>query len=316
MPPKIVVITGPTATGKTRLGVLLCRKTGGEVVSADSMQIYRGMDIGTAKPTAAEMEGVAHHMMGVVSPQEQFSVSRYVDMAAACTDDILKRGKLPFLVGGTGLYIDSLISGRNFAHRAGDGELRCSLGAKYEALGGEKMLEMLAERDPETATRLHPNDKKRIVRALEVLELTGKTVSEHDRETRLLPNRYDALKIALTFADREELYRRIDLRVDMMMDLGLEAEVRALLAGGLSTESTAMQAIGYKELAAAIEGKCTVSEAVESIKRESRRYAKRQLSWLRRDESVHWIFWEKEPDYEKAIQSSTALLEEYGIISA
>ncbi|NLL46351.1 MAG: tRNA (adenosine(37)-N6)-dimethylallyltransferase MiaA [Clostridiales bacterium] len=316
MPPKIVVITGPTATGKTRLGVLLCRKTGGEVVSADSMQIYRGMDIGTAKPTAAEMEGVAHHMMGVVSPQEQFSVSRYVDMAAACTDDILKRGKLPFLVGGTGLYIDSLISGRNFAHRAGDGELRCSLGAKYEALGGEKMLEMLAERDPETATRLHPNDKKRIVRALEVLELTGKTISEHDRETRLLPNRYDALKIALTFADREELYRRIDLRVDMMMDLGLEAEVRALLAGGLSTESTAMQAIGYKELAAAIEGKCTVSEAVESIKRESRRYAKRQLSWLRRDESVHWIFWEKEPDYEKAIQSSTALLEEYGIISA
>jgi tRNA dimethylallyltransferase len=316
MPPKIVVITGPTATGKTRLGVLLCRKTGGEVVSADSMQIYRGMDIGTAKPTAAEMEGVAHHMMGVVSPQEQFSVSRYVDMAAACTDDILKRGKLPFLVGGTGLYIDSLISGRNFAHRAGDGELRCSLGAKYEALGGEKMLEMLAERDPETAARLHPNDKKRIVRALEVLELTGKTISEHDRETRLLPNRYDALKIALTFADREELYRRIDLRVDMMMDLGLEAEVRALLAGGLSTESTAMQAIGYKELAAAIEGKCTVSEAVESIKRESRRYAKRQLSWLRRDESVHWIFWEKEPDYEKAIQSSTALLEEYGIISA
>lgn len=316
MPPKIVVITGPTATGKTRLGVLLCRKTGGEVVSADSMQIYRGMDIGTAKPTAAEMEGVAHHMMGVVSPQEQFSVSRYVDMAAACTDDILKRGELPFLVGGTGLYIDSLISGRNFAHRAGDGELRCSLGAKYEALGGEKMLEMLAERDPETATRLHPNDKKRIVRALEVLELTGKTISEHDRETRLLPNRYDALKIALTFADREELYRRIDLRVDMMMDLGLEAEVRALLAGGLSTESTAMQAIGYKELAAAIEGKCTVSEAVESIKRESRRYAKRQLSWLRRDESVHWIFWEKEPDYEKAIQSSTALLEEYGIISA
>jgi len=316
MPPKIVVITGPTATGKTRLGVLLCRKTGGEVVSADSMQIYRGMDIGTAKPTAAEMEGVAHHMMGVVSPQEQFSVSRYVDMAAACTDEILKRGELPFLVGGTGLYIDSLISGRNFAHRAGDGELRCSLGAKYEALGGEKMLEMLAERDPETATRLHPNDKKRIVRALEVLELTGKTISEHDRETRLLPNRYDALKIALTFADREELYRRIDLRVDMMMDLGLEAEVRALLAGGLSTESTAMQAIGYKELAAAIEGKCTVSEAVESIKRESRRYAKRQLSWLRRDESVHWIFWEKEPDYEKAIQSSTALLEEYGIISA
>lgn len=316
MPPKIVVITGPTATGKTRLGVLLCRKTGGEVVSADSMQVYRGMDVGTAKPTATEMEGVAHHMMDIVSPREQFSVSRYIDMAAACADDILKRSKIPFLVGGTGLYIDSLISGRSFAQRTGDRELRHSLAAQYEALGGKKMLETLAEGDPETAARLHPNDKKRIVRALEVIELTGKTISEHDRETKLLPKRYDALKIALTFKDREELYRRINLRVDMMMDQGLESEVRSLLGGGLPSESTAMQAIGYKELAAAIEGKCTFSEAVESIKRESRRYAKRQLSWLRRDKSVHWIFWEKEPDYEKAIQSSTAFMEEYGIISA
>jgi len=316
MPPKIVIITGPTATGKTRLGVLLCQKTGGEVVSADSMQVYRGMDIGTAKPTEAEMGGVPHHMLGVVSPDEQFSVSRYVDMAAACTDNVLSRSKIPFLVGGTGLYIESLVSGRSFAETAQDEGLRQSLSAKYEALGGEKMLEILAERDPERAAHLHANDKKRIVRALEVIALTGAAISEHDRQTRLAANRYDALKIALTFEDREELYRRIDLRVDMMMRQGLEAEVRSLLAGGIPPESTAMQAIGYKELAAAIDGKCTVSEAVESIKRESRRYAKRQLSWLRRDKGVHWIFWKKEPDFEKAGQLSTALMEEYGIISA
>lgn len=316
MPPKIVIITGPTATGKTRLGVLLCQNTGGEVVSADSMQVYRGMDIGTAKPDVAQTEGVPHHMLGVVSPDEQFSVSRYVDMAAACTDDILSRSKIPFLVGGTGLYIESLVSGRSFAETAQDEDLRQSLGAKYEALGGGKMLEILAGSDPERASRLHPNDKKRIVRALEVIALTGRTISEHDRETRLMPNRYDALKIALTFADRKELYRRIDMRVDLMMRQGLEHEVRDLLAGGLSPESTAMQAIGYKELAAAMGGKCTVAEAVESIKRESRRYAKRQLSWLGRDKSVHWIFWKKEPDYEKAGQLSTALMEEYGIISA
>ena len=316
MPPRIVVITGPTATGKTRLGILLCKKFGGEVVSADSMQVYEGMDIGTAKPSPAETEGIPHHMLGVVPPEEQFSVSRYVEMAAECTDDILRRSKIPFLVGGTGLYIESLISGRRFAGTAEDRDLRRTLSEKYEALGGEKMLEMLAEFDPERASRLHPNDKKRIIRALEVIELTGRTISEHDRETKLSPNRYDALKIALTFKNREDLYCRINKRVDMMMEAGLENEVRSLLNRGLSPESTAMQAIGYKELVAAIEGKCTVSEAIEAIKRESRRYAKRQLSWLRRDKSVHWIFWENEPDFEKAVQLSTALMEEYGIISA
>jgi len=316
MPPKIVVITGPTATGKTRLGILLCKKLGGEVVSADSMQVYRGMDIGTAKPSLAEMEGVPHHMLSVVSPKEQFSVSRYVEMAAECTDGILRRSKIPFLVGGTGLYIDSLISGRSFAGTTEDKELRRELSERYDALGGEKMLEILAQSDPERAARLHPNDKKRIVRALEVIKLTGRTLSEHDRETKLVPRRYDALKIALTFRDRAELYRRIDVRVDMMMEAGLEAEVRKLLKSGLSPESTAMQAIGYKELVAAIEGKCTISEAVEAIKKESRHYAKRQLSWLRRDESIRWIFWENEPDFEKAVQFSTALMEEYGIISA
>ncbi len=316
MPPKIVVITGPTATGKTRLGVLLCQRTGGEVVSADSMQIYRGMDIGTAKPDAAEMCGVPHHLMGVVSPHDNFSVSRYVEMASACTDDILNSGKLPFVVGGTGLYIESLVSGRSFAEASDSTELRLALSAEYDKLGGERMLNILKEKDPETALKLHSNDKKRIIRALEVISLTGKTKSQHDRETKLVPNRYDALKIALTFEDRTELYGRIDRRVDLMMERGLENEVRTLLERGISPACTAMQAIGYKELASAILGKCSISEAVETIKRESRRYAKRQLSWLRRDPEIRWIFWKKEPDFEKAVQLSTSFLEEYGIISA
>ncbi len=316
MPPKIVVITGPTATGKTRLGVLLCQKNGGEVVSADSMQIYRGMDIGTAKPDASEMCGVPHHLMGIVSPSDNFSVSRYVEMASSCADDILNRGKLPFIVGGTGLYIESLVSGRSFAEVSEGSELRLGLGAEYDELGGETMLSILKEKDPETASKLHANDKNRIVRALEILSLTGKTKSQHDRDTKSLPKRYDALKIALTFEDRAELYSRIDRRVDLMMEQGLENEVRTLLESGIPPTCTAMQAIGYKELAGAIEGNCSILEAVETIKQESRRYAKRQLSWFRRDPEIHWIFWKKEPDFEKGLQLSTSLLEEYGIISA
>ncbi len=316
MPPKIVVITGPTATGKTKLGVMLCLETGGEVVSADSMQIYAGMDIGTAKPAEEEKKGVPHHLLGVVSPFEHFSVSRYVEMASECIDGLLGRGKRVFLVGGTGLYIDSLISGRFFAPAENGESIRRELSERYDAEGGEAMLRFLAEKDPETAARLHANDKKRIVRALEVLQLTGKTISQHDRDTKTMPGRYDALKIALTFEDRDDLYSRIDLRVDEMMDKGLEAEVRALMEKGLSPRHTAMQAIGYKELAAAIEGKCSVKEAVSAIKQESRRYAKRQLSWLRRDPKVEWIYWKKEPDFEFAVQRSTSLMEKYGIISA
>jgi len=315
MPPKIVVITGPTATGKTKLGVLLSLKTGGEVVSADSMQLYSGMDIGTAKPTEEEIEGVPHHMLGIVSPYESFSVSRYVDKAASCIDDILKRSKNVLLVGGTGLYIDSLISGRVFAKTESDENLRKDLSEKYDSNGGDEMLSILALQDPETAARLYPNDKKRIIRALEVLALTGKTISQHDRDTKSLPKRYEALKIALTFEDRAELYRRIDMRVDQMLGRGLEAEVRSLLKQGVSPESTAMQAIGYKELAYAIEGKNSFEEAVFHIKQESRRYAKRQLSWLRRDPLVQWIYWKKEPDFEFAVQHSTKLMENYGIIS-
>ena len=238
MQPKIVVITGPTASGKTALGVALAQRLGGEVVSADSMQIYRGMDIGTAKPTPEEMQGVPHHMIDIADPAENYSVSRYAAQAAACVDDILARGKLPIVVGGTGLYIDSLIAGRTFADGTADTALRQELSERYDEIGGEGLLGELRKVDPERAARLHPADKKRIVRAMEVYILTGKTITQHDAETRAVPPRYDAAKIALDFADRQDLYDRIDRRVDAMVRQGLFDEVRALLAAGASMAST------------------------------------------------------------------------------
>ena len=217
MPPRIFVITGPTASGKTRLAVELAKARNGEVVSADSMQIYRRMDIGTAKPTPEEMGGIPHHMIDVADPEEDFSVSRYVSMAAACVEDILSRGKLPILAGGTGLYIDSLLSGRTFAAFDETSPLRALLEERYAREGGQALLDELARSDPETAARLHPNDAKRIVRALEVWLTTGKTITQHNRETMALPPRYSAHTLTLDFQRREDLWSRIDRRVDQMM---------------------------------------------------------------------------------------------------
>ena len=313
MPPKILVISGPTASGKTALAVEMALRHGGEVVSADSMQIYRTMDIGTAKPTKEEMGGIPHHMIDVADPEEDFSVARYVELAAPCVDDILARGKLPIVAGGTGLYLDSLLSGRTFAPFSPDGGLRARLEARFDALGGEAMLGELAAADPEAAARLHPNDHKRIVRALEVYRSTGKTISEHNRETQALPPRYEALTIGLNFQDRADLWARIDARVDQMAADGLEREVRELLSSGLSPRCTAMHAIGYKEFVAAVEGDMTWREAEELVKLRSRQYAKRQLTWFRRNPEVHWLLWEKNPNFGNARQRSTELLEEFGL---
>ena len=310
---KILVIVGPTASGKTRMAVELAKAHNGEVVSADSMQIYRRMDIGTAKPTAEEMDGVPHHMIDVADPEEDFSVARYVELASACVDDILARGKLPIVAGGTGLYVDSLLSGRTFAAFSPESALRKELEEELAERGGEAMLAELSRVDPEAAARLHPNDHKRIVRALEVYRSTGRTISEHNRETQALPPRYEALTIGLNFQDRADLWARIDARVDQMAADGLEREVRELLSSGLSPRCTAMQAIGYKEFVAAVEGDMTWREAEELVKLRSRQYAKRQLTWFRRNPAVHWLLWEKNPNFGNARQRSTELLEEFGL---
>lgn len=301
MAEKILVVTGPTATGKTALSVELAKKLGGEIVSADSMQIYRGMDIGTAKVTKAEMQNIPHHMIDIADPSEDYSVSRYVEEADAAVRGILSRGRLPIVAGGTNLYIDSLIAGLDFAEKAEDAALRESLNKQYDDIGGEAMLEHLRGFDPERAAKLHPADKRRIVRAVEIYILTGETITRHDEETKKRPKRYDAVKIALTFADRAVLYDRINARVDKMVSDGLFDEVKGLLDSGLSPESTSMQAIGYKEPAAYFRGEMSKDETIELIKLSSRRYAKRQLTWLRRDDSIHWHEWLAEPDFSDAL---------------
>ena len=314
MPPKILVISGPTASGKTALAVELALRHSGEVVSADSMQIYRHMDIGTAKPTREEMRGVPHHMLDVADPEEDFSVARYVELAAACVDGILARGKLPIVAGGTGLYIDSLLSGRTFARFDPDSPLRRELEEELARRGGAALLEELARVDPDTAARLHPNDGKRIVRALEVYRSTGTTLTEHNAMTRSLPPRYDALTLTLAFQRREDMWDRIDRRVDRMMADGLAEEVRALLDSGVPDRCTAMQAIGYKEMAAALRGDGDTARAAEEIKLRSRQYAKRQLTWFRRNGDARWIRWETRPNFAAALQTSTEYMEEFGIV--
>jgi len=313
MTPKILVITGPTASGKTWLAVELAKAHNGEVVSADSMQIYRRMDIGTAKPTREEMGGVPHHMLDVADPEEDFSVARYVDMAARCVENVLSRGRLPILAGGTGLYIDSLLSGRTFAAFDGRGSLREELETRFAREGGQALLTELAQVDPDAAARLHPHDAKRIIRALEVWRTTGKTITRHNEETRALPPRYSALTLTLDFERREDMWERIDRRVDRMMADGLAEEVRALLDSGVPERCTAMQAIGYKEMVCALRGDGDVRAAAEEIKLRSRQYAKRQRTWFRRNREAKSLLWGPVPNFEDVLHRSTAFLEEIGI---
>ena len=313
MAPRIVCVVGPTACGKTTLGVLLAKQYGGEVVSADTMQIYRGMTIGTAAPTAEEMDGVPHHMIAVADPAEQWSAARYAQAAIPIVDDILKRGKLPILVGGTGLWLDAVVQGREFAPGQAGGAVRRELEAQLAAEGMEPLLQELRRVDPESAARLHPADTKRILRALEVYRETGETITAHDERTRSLPPRYDAVWLGLRFADREDMKALIDRRVDAMVRSGLEEEVRALLQSGLPPSATAWQAIGYKEFLGVLEGTATMEQAVAEVKLRSRQYAKRQLTWLRRNPAIHWMEWEKERNFEQALQLSTEILTAAGV---
>ena len=282
----IVCLAGPTASGKTALAVELAKDLNGEVVSCDSMQVYRRMDIGTAKPSPEEMQGIPHHMIDVAEPDEDFSVSRYCAMAAPIVDDIVARGKTAIIAGGTGLYMDSLIRGNDFAPFPSTG-VREKLEAETDEIGLPAMLARLREIDPDTADRVF--DRKRILRALEVYLETGETITEHNRKTRLIPPKYTPLWLGLDFADRGELYRRIDKRVDIMLEMGLMEEIRSLLDSGIPEKCTAMQAIGYKEFVNALEGKETVRQAAEEVKKASRHYAKRQLTWFRRNPAVRWL---------------------------
>ena len=309
----VLCVVGPTACGKTKMGVALARRFNGEVVSVDSMQLYRGMAIGTAAPTAEEMEGVPHHMVAVADPAESWSVARYVREADACVQDILRRGKRPVLVGGTGLYLDALVRGQDFAAGSQGGEIRRELQERLAKDGAGALLEALRAVDPESAARLHLRDEKRIVRALEVYYETGETITEHDRKSRETPPRYRALRIGLAFRDRADMWARIDRRVDDMVAQGLLQEVETLLQSGLPHDATALQAIGYKQFLAVADGAATTDQAVEEVKLRSRQYAKRQLTWLRRNPDIHWILWDREPDFPAALQNATDFLTAHGL---
>ena len=304
---RILCVVGPTASGKTKLSVALCHKFDGEVLSCDSMQIYRGMDIGTAKPTAAEQEGVPHHMIGCVDPEEPFSVGRYVAMADPILRDILARGKTAVVTGGTGLYVDALMAGRAFAPVPSTGK-REALQATAREKGIGAVLDFLRRVDPERAAILHPSDEKRILRAAEVYLETGETITAHDRRTRETPPKYRPCWIGLTFEDRQDLYDRIDRRVDQMVEQGLFSEVEGLLSAGLGPGTTALQAIGYKEAVLALRGEISREEAVGIIKRESRRYAKRQLTWFRRNPEIHWLTLPREPDFARVLSEAAAIV--------
>ena len=282
----IICIAGPTASGKTALAVELAKELGGEVVSCDSMQVYKRMDIGTAKPTKEEMDGIVHHMIDVAEPDEEFSVSRYCAMASPIIDDIVARGKTAIIAGGTGLYMESLIKGNDFAPFPSTG-VREKLEAEAEEVGFEAMLEKLRAIDPESAARL--TDRRRVIRALEVFFETGETITAHNKRTQAIPPRYTPLWLGLDFTERAELYRRIDLRVGLMLEQGLVKEIEDLLASGIPARCTAMQAIGYKEFVAALQGEATIEEAAALVQQSSRRYAKRQLTWFRRNKAMNWL---------------------------
>ena len=303
----IICIAGPTASGKTALAVELAKEFNGEVVSCDSMYVYRRMNIGTAKPTSEEMQGIVHHMIDVAEPDEDFSVSRYCTMAAPIVDDILMRGKTAIIAGGTGLYMDSLIKGNDFAPFPSTG-VREKLEEQADAEGMEAMTAWLRSVDPEAAERIH--DRKRIIRALEVFLETGETITEHNRRTQAIPPKYSPLWLGLDCQDRAELYSRIDLRVDLMLQQGLVEEIQNLLASGIPEKATAMQAIGYKEFVAALSGCGTIAEAAEEVKKSSRHYAKRQLTWFRRNKAMHWLIRQSGQGTEEIIQMARQVIRE------
>ena len=309
---KIIAVVGPTASGKTALSIALAKKYNGEIISCDSMQIYRGMDIGTAKPDMAERDGIVHHMFDVADPTDVYSCADYVRDAKGKIADITSREKLPIICGGTGLYLDSLLRGGNFEVTETLPEYRAELETIAATEGNQRVHDMLAEVDPESAGAIHPNNLKRVIRALEIYKSAGVPKSVLDKESRRPESEYDALVIGLNFTDREVLYDRINRRVDIMLDMGLEEETRRLLSEGVfEGNGTATQAIGYKELLGYIKGYMTLEEAKEELKTASRRYAKRQMTWFTSHSNVQWINVESGYCFDDIVKTASDMIDNF-----
>ena len=297
----VIFVVGPTASGKTALAVQLAQQLGGEVISADSMQVYAPMCIGTARPTDAEMDGVPHHLLGFLPLTQPYSVAQYAEDARRCIADVASRGRVPIVAGGTGLYVSALADGLTFSESHRDDALRAELTRRAQTEGGAALLRELAEFDPESAARLHPANVGRIIRAIEIYRTDGITMTEQLRRSRAVPPPWHSTMIGLTYRDRAVLYDRINRRVDQMLADGLEDEARRVLA--MDGGATALQAIGYKELAPYLAGECSRDAAVERLRQATRHYAKRQLTWFRRDPRIRWLYPDETPNIlQQAIQ--------------
>ncbi len=305
----VIAVVGPTASGKTALSINIAKRFSGQVVSADSMQIYEKMNIATAKPTDDEMQGIPHHLIGFQPISQKFSVAEYVTLAKECIEKIHNQGDLPVVAGGTGLYVDSLLQNIQFSQEDENTETRKELTAMFQEKGAEFMLEALREIDPQTAEKLHLNDKSRIIRALEVYKLTGKTLTEQKILSRLEESPYRVLYIGINYRDRNVLYDRINRRVDIMVENGLLDEAKEFY--NTSRDTTACQAIGYKELAPYFNGEKTLEECLESLKTETRHYAKRQLTWFRKNENINWVYPDDYENIEEMLEYVYSLAYEF-----
>lgn len=305
----LIVVAGPTASGKTSLAVEIAKRLGAEVVCADSMQIYKCMDIATAKPTREEMNGIPHHIVDFLDPSDEFSVADYVELAHKVIADIDKRGKVAVVCGGTGLYINSLIDNIQFQDTCSKTDIRSELKALAAEKGNSYLLEMLRDIDPASAERLHENNLSRIIRAIEIYKATGVTMSEQIKNSRLDGSPYDVCMLVLDYKNRQMLYDRIDRRVDVMLEQGLLAEAEKVLSDG--TLKTARQAIGYKELAPYFAGEATLEDCIANLKQSTRRYAKRQLTWFRRNENALWIYPDEFGSFDELAEKAMEIINDF-----
>ena len=308
MKKKAIVVVGATASGKTALGVHIAKRFNGEVISADSMQIYKGMDIATAKPTIEEMDGIKHHLIDFIDVQSQYSVSNYCEDAKEVFDKIIENDKLPVIVGGTGLYIDSFLSNTKFLEAASSDNIRKELLLEAEKNGVESLYEQLKVIDPDAVKNIHPNNTVRVIRALEIYRTTGKTLTEQNKLSHAVESDIEPLYIGISYADRENLYNRINLRVDLMLEAGLLEEAKDFFK--MNPSKTAFNAIGYKELKPFIDGDLAFDVCVENLKRETRRYAKRQITWFKRNKNINWVYADK-LSKEELLEAVDELINDY-----